>query len=351
MFGRERVSDMVQRFRARGDTPIVALNADFFSLRTGEIENNTVIRDEWVKGLRVSDSPHDAFDNAHTHFGIDDKGNPLIGRFELDGEVRVGSRRMQLVGINYRPPKDSGLVLYTPWFGARTPRDSALVVGSQASGRAPSETEAREDSMRAQSLAAARQALELALIRVRGSEADGWYRVQPGRLTNGGGRAIPTNGAVLSGTGAAAAFLRRAARSGTLVHITARIAGHVVPLRTVVGGWPRIVTDGRNVAAAADSTEGTFARFSAQRHPRSAIGISRDSTTILFVVVDGRRPWSVGMTLVELADQLLALGAYQAMNLDGGGSSTLWVRGSIVNYPSDAAGERSVGNALIVIRR
>jgi len=351
MFGREKVSAMVQRFKARGDTPVVALNADFFSLRTGEVENNAVVADAWVKGARISDSPHDGFDNAHTQFAVDDKGRPLIGRFALRGEVRVGSRRMELVGINYRPPRDSGLVLYTPWFGSRTPRDSALATAARPSGRAPSEAEVREDSMRAQSLAAARQAVELALIRVRGSDSDGWYRVQRGSLTSGGGSAIPAKGAVLSGTGAAADFVRRAARSGASVHITARLGTHPVPPRTVVGGWPGLIVDGRNVAAAADSIEGTFPRFSAERHPRSAIGISRDSTTLMFVVVDGRRPWSVGMSLVELAQQLLALGAYQAMNLDGGGSSTLWVQGTIVNYPSDATGERPVGNALMIIPR
>lgn len=351
MFGREKVSDMVQRFRARGDTPVVAINADFFSLRTGEVENNAVIADAWVKGVRVSDSPHDSFDNAHTQFAVDDNGRPLIGRFKLEGEVRIGARRMELKGINYRPPQDSGLVLYTTWFGARTPHDRALATAPRPTGRAPSEAEIREDSIRAQSLAAARQAVEVALIRTRGSDSDRWYRVQQGSLTSGGGAAIPGKGAVLSGTGPAGDFVRRAARSGTPVHITARIAGHPVPPRTIVGGWPRLIVDGRNVAAAADSSEGTFPRFSAERHPRSAIGISRDSTTLMFVVVDGRRPWSVGMSLVELADQLLALGAYQAMNLDGGGSSTLWVRGTIVNYPSDAAGERPVGNALMVIPR
>lgn len=346
MFGREKLTDMVQRFRARGDTPVVAINADFFSLRTGEVENNAVIGGNWVKGVRIADSPHDGFDNAHTQFGVDDRGRPLIGRFTLRGEVRSGARREKLIGINYRPPAESGLVLYTPWFGSRTPHDSAAKPA--ADDRAPSEAAAREDRMRTESLAATRQAVELALVRVRGSGSDAWYRAPRGGLTSGGGAPIPENGAVLSGTGRAAEFVRRAARSG-LVHVTARLGEHAYPPRTVVGGWPRLIEDGRNVAALADSVEGTFPRFSAERHPRSAIGISRDSTALMLVVVDGRRPWSVGMSLVELADQLLSLGAFQAMNLDGGGSSTLWVHGTIVNYPSDAAGERPIGNAVIVV--
>jgi len=57
------------------------------------------------------------------------------------------------------------------------------------------------------------------------------------------------------------------------------------------------------------------------------------------------------MTLVELAALMRRLGAWQAMNFDGGGSTTLVVGGSIVNAPSDATGEREVGNALLVVRR
>ena len=56
------------------------------------------------------------------------------------------------------------------------------------------------------------------------------------------------------------------------------------------------------------------------------------------------------MSLGELGDALIVFGVWDAMNLDGGGSSTLWVNGTVVNYPSDAAGERAVGNAIFVLR-
>ena len=57
------------------------------------------------------------------------------------------------------------------------------------------------------------------------------------------------------------------------------------------------------------------------------------------------------MTLEELADAMIALGAHDAMNLDGGGSTALVVRDSIVNTPSDANGERPVGNVVAITRR
>ena len=56
------------------------------------------------------------------------------------------------------------------------------------------------------------------------------------------------------------------------------------------------------------------------------------------------------MSLPELTDLLLRLGARDGLNLDGGGSSTMVVRGDIVNRPSDAQGERAVGNAFVLER-
>ena len=71
--------------------------------------------------------------------------------------------------------------------------------------------------------------------------------------------------------------------------------------------------------------------------------------TIWLVTVDGRQPaLSVGMTLVELRALAHRLGLVNALNLDGGGSTTMWVQGRVVNNPSDAAGPRKVSDALIV---
>jgi len=101
----------------------------------------------------------------------------------------------------------------------------------------------------------------------------------------------------------------------------------------------------------APTVEGTISRNAETRHPRSAIGFSRDSSTLFLVVVDGRAQKSVGMTLVELAALMRRIGAWQAMNFDGGGSSTMIVGGAVVNVPSDTTGERAVGDALLVVRR
>lgn len=94
--------------------------------------------------------------------------------------------------------------------------------------------------------------------------------------------------------------------------------------------------------------------FNTNRHPRTAIGITKDNRLIA-VVVDGRNANAYGASIEELSIIMKALGCVDAMNLDGGGSSTAWVKGhGVINYPSDNKkfdhqGERAVANAICFI--
>jgi exopolysaccharide biosynthesis protein len=73
---------------------------------------------------------------------------------------------------------------------------------------------------------------------------------------------------------------------------------------------------------------------------------------MLIATVDGRQPGvSVGMSLAELASLLLEFGASDAINLDGGGSTTMVVNGKLVNSPSDQTGERPVSDAILILPR
>lgn len=91
--------------------------------------------------------------------------------------------------------------------------------------------------------------------------------------------------------------------------------------------------------------------FNTNRHPRTAIGLTADGR-LLAVVVDGRNAEAHGMSIGELAELMQALGCTEAMNLDGGGSSTAWVQTQgVVNYPSDNklydhGGERGVATVI-----
>jgi hypothetical protein len=119
------------------------------------------------------------------------------------------------------------------------------------------------------------------------------------------------------------------------------------PATEVLGGFPWLLRAGQNVLAQQPNVRAEFAE---RRHPRTAVGFTRDGTALL-VVVDGRQPpYSDGMTLPELTDLMIRLGARDALNFDGGGSSSLVVRGRVLNRPADREGERAVGNALALVR-
>ncbi len=115
----------------------------------------------------------------------------------------------------------------------------------------------------------------------------------------------------------------------------------------ILGGYPTLLRAGGWVG---DLQQADRPAFSTQRHPRTALGFDPGSARAWLVVVDGRGSSSEGMTLPELADLLRALGAREALNLDGGGSSVMVIRGETVNRPSDPQGERAVVNALVVRR-
>ncbi|HEX6653610.1 MAG TPA: phosphodiester glycosidase family protein [Thermoleophilaceae bacterium] len=167
---------------------------------------------------------------------------------------------------------------------------------------------------------------------------------------------VPREGVLLTGTGDAARFLRNTALPRSKADVVQKlvVAGKPVDPEglTVVGGGPRILSAGRvAVAARAEGfapVPSFFQSFVAGRQPRTLAGVRADGT-LLLVTVDGRAPgWSAGMTLPESARLMRSLGARDALNLDGGGSSTMTVRGEVVNRPSDRV-ERRVSDGLFVM--
>ena len=115
-----------------------------------------------------------------------------------------------------------------------------------------------------------------------------------------------------------------------------------------LGGFPLLLRGGSRVG---DLEVTERPAFAAARHPRTALGYDPDRNLLWVVVVDGRQPsYSEGLTLPEVADLMKALGVEEALNLDGGGSSVMVLRGIAVSRPSDATGERPVVNGLGIRR-
>jgi hypothetical protein len=117
----------------------------------------------------------------------------------------------------------------------------------------------------------------------------------------------------------------------------------------IVGGAGLLIRNGQVLTDWTD--EQLRAGFNTERHPRTMIGTSRGGI-IWLVTVDGRNPdISVGMTFSELQKLAAGLNLENALNLDGGGSTTMVVGGTIVNHPSDKTGPRKVSDALLVVPR
>jgi len=128
-------------------------------------------------------------------------------------------------------------------------------------------------------------------------------------------------------------------------HVTLTIEPPVNASRAynAVGGYGALLKHGENVGA------------QEKRHPRTAVGLSRDGRYLYLIVIDGRQPFhSVGATMWETAEWLQWLGAYDAMNLDGGGSAEMVMAGKdgeakILNRPihkGTPGTERVSGNHL-----
>jgi hypothetical protein len=126
---------------------------------------------------------------------------------------------------------------------------------------------------------------------------------------------------------------------GDMVRISTATVPSLKNVQTAIGGGPAILRDGK----------WAFPKQARVRHPRSVVGWNRQF--FFLVEVDGRQPdLSVGMTFEELADYLMKIGCDNAMSLDGGGSSTLWALGQVMNDPCEGH-ERGAANGLAIIAK
>jgi hypothetical protein len=191
-----------------------------------------------------------------------------------------------------------------------------------------------------------------------GAEAvlDSSDRVVAFRKSRGG--SIPPDGSVLSGTGEGADWLRAHAKSGATVRVKVNLStqGGRLPQRTgIVNGGPRLLSGGsHDITAYAEGFHWPenpefYYRFGVRRNPRTLAGTTPGGS-LLLVAVDGRQPgYSVGASFEESAKIMAALGANEAVNLDGGGSTAMSLDERLVNRPSDATGERPIGDAVVLL--
>jgi hypothetical protein len=303
--GRERTSRLLQSLGRTQDV-VGGVNADFFSL----VAPQGVPTGLLVSAGRVITGPA-----AQPVLAFDSRGAPHIVTLTVRGRAVIGTQQFTITGWNHAVM--DGVALFDAnWNDVTDTASSAVEI--VLAGRNPSRV----------------VGIDTAKAGVR-IPADGFV------LVAGRNAAAPVRAAFLS------------LRSGDVVR--ADVALEPMQPREAVGGRPLLVRD--SLVPDVVDTEGQPG-FATGRHPRTAAGISRNGGHLILTVVDGRQmPYSDGMTLRELANLMLALGARDAINLDGGGSTTLVhvPRDSagtlrVANRPSDTAGERAVGDALAIVR-
>lgn len=317
LVGREATSVIARRMESELGRPVlVAINGDFFSFEpSGVPEGPQVIAGELVKG---PGGHREAVESRRLReqpvFGVTDAGAPFIGDVSLAGSLRVRDGYSAAIsGVNVQVA-GGALVLLNGFLGDSTPADSTAV--------------------------------ELVVHRFNGASTDSTRGVVAYVDTAASGVPLPEGSVVFSGRGRGAVFLRTFSAPGDTLVWTVGFSHVPGPVREMIGGFPLLLQGGEDVL---DQVEDLRPAFSAVRHPRTAIGMLSDGR-VLLLTVDGRQPGhSEGMTLRELTDLLRALGATDAINLDGGGSTTLVILGEVMNRPSDAAGERPVANMLLVL--
>jgi hypothetical protein len=176
---------------------------------------------------------------------------------------------------------------------------------------------------------------------------DGKDRVTAVREPRGGPLQAGTRS--IQATGAKAGELRD---MGPRLTITSRLKGRTGDY--VLNGGPELVRDGRQHATPA--TDGMvrpndpsfYYGWVQKRNPRTIAGVDGRGR-ILLATIDGRSTASLGLSIAESAAVARALGMRDAINLDGGGSTTMVANDRVINNPSDATGERPVGDAILIL--
>lgn len=171
-----------------------------------------------------------------------------------------------------------------------------------------------------------------------------------------GSNKIPSDGYILSASGKMREEFLRILQVGTRVTTLVKQTSPKELLngtlfRTVedmTNGVPQLIRNG-GIEITWEQEKAAKA-FVENKHPRTAVAKLKDGK-FLMITVDGRSEQSAGINLQNLAEILLELGAADAMNLDGGGSTTMFLDGKVVNQPSDKEGERKVGDAILVTPR
>lgn len=347
------------------DTVVAATNASFWKATYNSPIGATITNGEVIETAGYK---------AWSSLLMYDDGTVGFERVQLRGTLLWKYRQSPIAAVNARGGED-GLVAYNRYYGDSIPRgsrktDSAIiaeVLANQVAAESGDETETplidtagiiatwraaklREDREHPM-LKIAVQPLKPRRKRdpIPHPSVGDTMRLQVVAVDTGAVE-IPENGFVIS-LGLAAEYFTTIQEGDTVKLIFQVWPAPQKKVRDLLTGTPRLVRDG--VADPEYETEGSKAvRFVQGLLARTAVGTTRNGDTLILVAINSgsKDAGTIGMNLSELARFMVEQGAYQAMNFDGGGSTSMVIDGETVSRQGSKPSSRRVSNALVVVK-
>lgn len=317
-------STMAKNKTVDGLTYFAGTNGDFYST-SGTATNGSSFVGRPTTSCTVDREVYKT-SNSNYQFTVDIDGNAHVGRLNYyTGTATIGDKVTLFKGVNVMSPSN-GITIYTPrYFGTTNNTDRA---------EACAEVTAK-------------------LVEGDNFYAGGKYRMEiTSTATTDGDRAIPSDGFVIHGNGTSTS----GCNTGALDFVNSLQVGDIVEFdqiillgdkriypAQIVSGNPKNVGGGETLDTESERSDASAL------HPRTSLGVSQTGDSIIMMVIDGRSVQSAGVRTSMLADVMRYAGAYEALNVDGGGSSTLYTQGLGVRNNCSDGKERAVGNAIFAV--
>lgn len=317
------VSNRAVQNNSEGHFVVGATNGGFFDM-SGKMPVNLIAMDNklinvGVAGLKGPTSPT----NAKIAFGMNSSGKAVIDNYNLEVVTNIGGTALNIANINGERGENAIHIYKSPKVTTGTNQWGTEIVISNVS---PSSS----DTILGQTMTGTVSKIT--------------------RFGEGGNAAIPSNGFVISAHGKEWNEKLKNVQEGDIVDLEWTLGAVWEDAQYVIGTGPLLVKNGQ-VSISMDESQS----FAKSLQPRTAIATNKAGDKVFLITVDGRQNgYSNGATLREMANYLISLGAYNAINLDGGGSTAMAVRQlgssqpSLVNSPSEGV-ERKVSSVLQVI--
>ncbi len=299
--GVKTVRRQVESLPAELGKPVAAVNGDFFLLRPGPYQGD-------VLGLQIIRGELVSAPSGGT-FWINPDGKPHIEDIRPKFLITWPDGTQTPFGLN-EERKDDAVVLFTPTFGPSTRTKGGLSLVLEPREKSP----------------------WLPLRAGRG------YEVRVSNVIQSDDIKLEADVMVLS-VGPKLSPKMPALQEGATFHLSTMMTKDLSRVETAMGGGVILFAKGQKPKWDKNG----------KRHPRTVVGLNKNH--LFLVVVDGRqKKLSMGMNYHELAELMSRLGCTVALNLDGGGSSTFWLEGKVMNSPSDRI-ERTVANAIVLLKK